>query len=284
MSDPGDRIPRRAWVGLVVLALYVLGAAGASSALVAIVQPTDDDAEFALSHLPILPVLIALALVFAWRSGWWRDVWTTPRAVGGRPRRWWMLSIPVLLLMLPIPGLIGVPWPERAPVLVLSLAIGTVMVGIGEELVVRGILRTSIRAHHGELVTAVSTSLLFGLAHTVGDVVHGIPIAIIAFQVAFLSMNGLLYYAAFRATGTLIVPIVLHALTDFSLYVQASGGYAATGDAVPDGGPFVVIVQVLLIVLSVVFLVSLAREDHRARVARRHAMVEHHANGAEVRG
>ena len=150
---------------------------------------------------------------------------------------------------------------------VLTAALGCLMIGFAEELYYRGILRVSIRAHHGEFLTVLLTSLLFGVSHSFGSLTHGVPLAVVAFQVAVTSMNGVMFYAAFIATGRLWVPMLLHALTDFSLYVQSGDSDAAPGHAGMDLGPVSAVVQVALGVLSIVFLISTIREGRR----------EHHA-------
>lgn len=67
--------------------------------------------------------------------------------------------------------------------------IGSICVGIGEELFFRGILLTALRAHHSEFLALIVSSVLFGIAHVVGYLVAGLPLGLILFQVAFLSMN-----------------------------------------------------------------------------------------------
>lgn len=108
--------------------------------------------------------------------------------------------------------------------------IGSICVGIGEELFFRGILLTALRAHHSEFLALIVSSVLFGIAHVVGYLVAGLPLGLILFQVAFLSMNGALFYAARRATAMLWVPMVLHGLNNAALFLQTSG----RSDQAPD--------------------------------------------------
>ncbi|WP_127792583.1 CPBP family intramembrane glutamic endopeptidase [Agromyces sp. LHK192] len=262
-----DRVPRVFWVGLVAIVVYVLVAAGLGN-LMDLIVPTDSvELEFALSHLVPLPIAIAAGLWFARWSGWSHDIWVQEPTLARPPRRWWMLAIPALLLVSPVVGLVQTPWADRSASLVLVVAVGCLLVGLGEEFFYRGILRVSLRARHGELVTLLATSLLFGLSHSLGSLLNGAPVGMILFQVAVTSMDGALYYAVFRVTGRLWVPIVLHALTDFSLYVQSGGGAAAGGHADIDVDPSVVPVQVVLVALSIAVVVSAALEDRRRRRA-----------------
>ncbi|GAA1939725.1 CPBP family intramembrane glutamic endopeptidase [Agromyces allii] len=269
-----DRVARTFWVGLAAAAVYVLLAAGLGN-LMDVLVPTDSpELEFALSHLVPLPVAIALGLWFARWSGWWSDIWTQTPVTAEPPRRRWMLAIPMLLLVGPVLGLFDVPWSERSIGLVLLLALGCLLVGLGEELFYRGILRVSLRAHHGELVTLVVTSLLFGLSHSLGSLLNGVPAGTIAFQVAVTAFDGALYYVAFRATGRLWVPVLIHAITDYALYLQGDEWSAATGHAAPDPGPVAIGAQFVLWALMMAVVVSFALEDARARRRRRDAAPE----------
>ncbi|MFS0894669.1 CPBP family intramembrane glutamic endopeptidase [Microbacterium sp. 179-I 3D3 NHS] len=269
-AAPRDRVPRTLWVGLITVVVYVLLAAGVSNLLVDIVQPGSVAGEFALSHFVALPILIVAGVIFVRWSGWSRDVWTLgdPAAAPARPRRRWLLAVPILLLINPVLGLFATPWGDRPMVFVLTAALGCLMIGFAEELYYRGILRVSIRAHHGEFLTVLLTSLLFGVSHSFGSLTHGVPLPVVAFQVAVTSMNGVMFYAAFLATGRLWVPMLLHALTDFSLYVQSGDSDAAPGHAGMDLGPVSAVVQVALGVFAVVFLISTIREGRRERGVR----------------
>lgn len=214
-------MPRVFWVGLVACAVYILVALGSSKLLIAVAQTAStSEATFALGHLVPLPVGIAAGLVFARWSGWWSDIFTQP-VTTIRPRRWWMLAIPILLLVGPVANLVQTPWSGRAVGFVLLSAVAFLLVGFGEEFFFRGILRVSLRSHHGELVTILVTSLLFGLGHSLGLLFVGTPVTRILFVVGVTALSGALFYAALRATGTLWVPIVIHALTDFSLRMEA---------------------------------------------------------------
>lgn len=268
-----DRVPRRFWVGVAALVVYILFAAVLGNITGAFAPDGDVTAEFALSHLIPLPIAIGLALWFVRWAGWWRDVWSNRSTLRMQPRRLWLVAIPVLLAALPLVQLPGVPWAERGLGTVMIVLVGTIMVGFGEELVIRGILFVSLRERHGELVTLLVTSLLFGAAHTVGSVWAGLPPAAIAFQVAFLSMTGSLYYWVRRVTGRLWVGMAIHALTDFTLYLASGEASAAEAMSSSDDlgplTPVLVTIQMLLVALAIAGVFSAAREDHRARKPRR---------------
>jgi membrane protease YdiL (CAAX protease family) len=138
------------------------------------------------------------------------------------------------------------------------------LVGFGEELYFRGILRASIRTHHGETLALLVTSLAFGLAHSIVVILAGVDAGAVAFEVAATAAAGAVYYGVYRATGRLWVPIVLHALDDFSLSIS---GADLTAHPITDSGvnPITITTQVLLWALALALLISCIRQDRATR-------------------
>ncbi|WP_157429221.1 CPBP family intramembrane glutamic endopeptidase, partial [Agromyces salentinus] len=244
--------------------VYVLVAGGAANLLTAWFSTDSDLADFALGHFPPLILLIAAGIVFVRFSGWSRYVWRTPASFETRPRRWWMLAFPVLLLAQSIILLTLVPWAGWDVGAVLVVAAGTALVGIGEELYFRGILRASLRSHHGETLALVVTSLLFGLGHSLGSVMNGLDGGFIVFQVGVTALDGAILYGAFRATGRLWVPMVLHAFSDFTLYLANNDLADKTGSEISTS-PANTAIESVLWVLAIVLLISCIRQDLRTR-------------------
>ena len=256
-----DRIPRVLWVGLVAAAFYVLIAAGGGLLVDAMLgADVDPVTELAASHLIPLPLAIGAGLLFAWRSGWWHDIWTDPPLHRTGPRRWWMLLVPLAIAAQIVALLVATSWAQLSAAYILVGLLCYLLVGLGEELFFRGILLESVRAHHGETVTLLVTAAGFGLAHAFGSALAGVPVGIIAVQVSVTAMEGVLFYAALRATGTLWVPIVLHGLGDWGRWLTAGNDDTAAAAGVT---------QFVMIVLSVAVLISVILEDMRARRARR---------------
>lgn len=265
-TAPAERIPRRTWIGLVALLVYVAVAGGLGNLLDEWFQPSDAAAELILTHVPVL-VLIAAGLVFVAKAGWSSAVWRTPAAAFElRPRRRWLLVIPVLMLVQSASVLVTAPWGAWTlpSLLIAVLVFGAV--GFGEELYFRGILRAAVSAHHGETVTLLVTSLGFGLAHALGSLAKGLPIGFIAFQVLVTAVSGAALYGVVLGTGRLWVAIALHALTDLSLTI-GSGSLAETPSAGVDPGPVAIAAQGLQWVLAGFVLVSCIRRDLRVRRA-----------------
>lgn len=268
-STARGRVARRTWVGLAAAAVVVLLAGVLGNALGALVPDDDVAGDFAISHLIPLPIEIVLLLFFARWSGWGRDLWREPPTPTLRPRRWWLLSFPILAFLLPASQLGDVPWADRTAAFVVLIAVGTLMVGFTEELTVRGVLLTAVRGRHGELVALLVTSAVFALMHVPSDVINGVPLPVIAFQFLALASVGSTYYWVRRVTGNIWPAMAIHAFTDWTLYL-ASGSNSATSALTSTtetggGSPVTVAAQSLLLILGLVGIVSVAREDHRSR-------------------
>lgn len=150
--------------------------------------------------------------------GWWKPAIHEPRRVGSG----WMWIVPGLLVVGFGLNLVATKWGEIDDVgtYVLWLAIGTLFVGFSEELLTRGIAIVGGRgAWHEKWVWAFS-GLIFGLIH-VPNALFGQSLAPTIQQVVFAFAVGLTYYVTRRIAGTLIVTMVLHALWDFSTFIQA---------------------------------------------------------------
>lgn len=244
--------------------LVGLGVVVAYAALVAVddVLPGGGDGEiddptvaFLRTHVLPLTIIALLLVVFVRRAGWWSPVWreTTAQRV---PRWWW--AFPAVYVLLIAGNLSQVDWGQ-APGHLLVLAVGTFLVGLTEELALRGVLLTGARGSWSELPAFFLTCLVFGALHTL-NLIHGAPLGPTFLQVAVTSFLGVIYYAARRAAGGLWLAVVLHFLADFALY---AAGYSDTSSGNPPA--WGALALPLLAVLSIPLIVSIAREGRRAR-------------------
>ncbi|WP_194764293.1 CPBP family intramembrane glutamic endopeptidase [Microbacterium sp. UFMG61] len=258
--------PRSIWLALAAVVVYVLLAAGLGSLLSGLVSDEQELAQFSLGHfIPLAIAIIGLLLFLRW-AGWGEDVWRERPTPTLTPRRWWLVSIPVLVVLLPISQFGDVPWASRPIGYVLVIAAGTLMVGFGEELLIRGVLLTAVRARHGELIALLGTSLVFALAHIPGSIIAGASLATIAFQVSFLAAAGAAYYWGRRVTGRLWVAMLAHAFTDWVLYLASRAGTPGASmphDHAGSPNPIQATVQIMLLVATTVSIISVIREDRR---------------------
>lgn len=260
------RTAPRAWISFVAAAVYVAVAAGVANVLTDLIPTGDPVEEFVLGHVTVLIPLIVAGVVFVHWAGWNNIVWRLPSAAETTPRRWWLLAFPALMLVQYATVLVDSRWSAWDLGSVVIVAIVCLLIGFGEELYFRGILRASIRHRHGETLALLLTSLAFGLAHTLGAVLAGVEPAGIAFEIGVTALAGAICYGAYRATGRLWVPILLHALDDFSLQISSGDLTADPSDA--GLSPLGVTAQTLLWILALALLISCIRQDLRGRAPR----------------
>jgi membrane protease YdiL (CAAX protease family) len=172
------------------------------------------------TYADLIPIwlLVAMAVVLTRSLGWsslaFHEVRRTPP---------WTLAIPVFLAAGAFVGLLEVAWSAVPARTALVTLLATAGIAATEEIVTRGLLLVALRARYREIAVWFWTSALFALLH-VAVVPHGLVGTLQQLGVAFVV--GSLLYGARRATGTLLVPILLHALWDFSSALGAHPGMA----------------------------------------------------------
>nr|WP_276539092.1 CPBP family intramembrane glutamic endopeptidase [Curtobacterium flaccumfaciens] len=177
-----------------------------------------------------------------------------------------MLAIPIVLVVQLVGLLVEVTWSEQTVSVVLIYLVGSLLIGFGEELYFRGILRVSVLGHHREITALLITSFAFGFAHTVGYLFDGTGLASILFNTLYLAVDGALFYGALRATGTLWVPILLHGLGDFARFLQSGDNDSNRSDM--SGADIISSLSVFVTAaLAIALVVSIARQDRKTRRA-----------------
>lgn len=179
--------------------------------------------------LLLAPIAVGAVLIVVFLAiiGWLRPIFGR-QPIGGR---WWMW-IAVAVVAYPIVlRLIGIDYGAFKPeVIVLTLVTG-LFIGIAEELVTRGAAVALLRkAGYRELVVAVLSSAIFAAMHTVNALGSGLT-PTIGILVVYTFFFGVCMYLVMRVTGSIVWAIVLHGLTDPTLFL-ANGGIDATSSAV----------------------------------------------------
>jgi membrane protease YdiL (CAAX protease family) len=118
-----------------------------------------------------------------------------------------LLSVPVEYLVV----------PKLLPIIIALLK--TVLVGVFEEFMMRGMaLNLLLKSKGGNKKTlgaVLLSSLFFGAAH-LANIQSAEDILPVIFQVIYASMIGVYFAAVYLRTKSLLVPIILHGLFDFS--------------------------------------------------------------------
>lgn len=214
------------WRALLFVAGYLViyeGAGWALTTLLAGEIDTSNQLATAPSVLVsiALPLVVgALVLVFFVRSARWGAASFTRQAVSGR---WWMWVFVALALIPIVLRLLGIDYGAFAPGVIPAVFFAGLLIGFTEELVYRGIVVKLLRdAGHREITVAVLSSLLFALSHSI-NAVTGKPLATVAVTVVYTFGFGILMYLTLRVTGSIVWPMLLHALTDPTTMLATGG-------------------------------------------------------------
>lgn len=181
-----------------------------------------------VTHGPLWSVFAAAAfLAAATVAGRWKDIGFTPPHWPSALRLQWV-PLGYVLIFLGLAVAKGLP----APGVILWVFINTLVVGLSEEWMCRGILLQGLR-EGGSLRRAIWLStLLFGLVHSLNVFVTGELIAGLV-QAGAATMSGLLFCAIRVRTKSLWPVILTHGLYDGALFLMTAGGAPDPAPAAP---------------------------------------------------
>ena len=171
--------------------------------------------------LPLGVAALLLALLQA-RGGWWPATVREAQPL----RRPLMLGLLLAAnLGFILPGLLTLSWSRLEPGHVALLVLGTALVGYCEETVTRGVLLTALRnSGHGERWAWFGSCALFGLMHLPNALFGTGALALVQVLLAFCMGSGL--YLLRRFSGTLWLPIAVHATWDLTTLAAGQAGSA----------------------------------------------------------
>ncbi|MFJ5231869.1 lysostaphin resistance A-like protein [Kitasatospora sp. NPDC088391] len=239
---------RLTWPWFLVVVVAYLAILQGLGALIGVDRSGHGNSQFPTTEsvvrngvLPIgLSVLFGAAVV-TW-LGWWGSV-LNYRV----PVRRWVRFVPISMLVAAVLGVNYRNLADQSPALVLSLVAMTLFVGIGEELMFRGIgVQVFKRAGLSEGKVALWSSAVFGLVHVSNAFGEGAQALL---QAVVVSTSGYFFYLCLRVGSTLLLPMLVHGLWDFSLVSNAVGPD-------PEASPGVVLPILLQVALIVLVLVK----------------------------
>jgi CAAX protease family protein len=163
--------------------------------------------------IPVAVGSIFLTIIALW-SGWWKDVWRDRYKIKDHA---WMHIFLILVVIVICANILSGSISSQNSSFIIYALIATAFVGYSEELLTRGLL---VRGARGSGFTEIKVFLIvmvvFGCLHGV-NIINGQAILTTLQQIFFAGLTGGVYYTIYRKTGLLAVPIILHALFDFSL-------------------------------------------------------------------
>ncbi|WP_434599842.1 CPBP family intramembrane glutamic endopeptidase [Streptomyces sp. A5-4] len=199
--------------------------------------------------IPIGASIVFAAAAVTW-LGWWGEV-LHYRA----PVRRWVRWVPISMLGVALIGLNYGHLVDQSVSPVACLLLLGLFVGVGEELMFRGIgVHVFRRAGLTEGKVALYSSLVFGLVHVSNALGEG---AQAIGQALIVSTSGYFFYLCLRVGGIILSPMLVHGLWDTSLI----------SNLVRDE-PQASIGMVLIIVLQVVLIFVLLAKRRTIEPAR----------------
>lgn len=264
MNRP-TKLPYRPIFGIIAALLYAVLAGVLANQITRLDVDRSVLEDFALGHFITVPLLILIGFLFIKYASWETEVWSTrPPGKTGYRRRW-LWIFPVLSLVQCLISFWVIPWNELNLIFVLTILLGTALVAIGEELYFRGIVRASLNNFKNEISIVLLTGLLFGAGHISGGLYDGTPMLILLRNILVLALNGIGFYAILKASGTLWVPIFLHFLTDFTLYLGSGPEGSSNGSSTIELPLISGLIGIVTIVATLIFLFAVVRHDRKIR-------------------
>jgi membrane protease YdiL (CAAX protease family) len=209
----------------------------------------------------VVPVAVGslILIIVTTALGWWRPVLRELPDGPPRPPRW-LLAVPVLVF---IGTLLGIDYGNLGNMggaMILWLALGTTMVGFSEEITYRGLAVVGFRGGYSEVKVWLFSSIMFGLLHGV-NVILGQGAGPTVRQVIFAFVLGSVFYSIRRITGTIVIPMVIHALWDFGSFSHVAGKAAAgAAEKVDLTAAGMSMVQNLLVLVALILVIVGAKK------------------------
>jgi len=249
----------RWWKALILVVGY-LAVYEPASLLMAPFLPYIGDAG-SVSYVLVLiavPVLIGgiILIGFGATLRWLRSVFTRQTVRGSG----WMWIAMAVVLLFNVLRFASIDYAAAGFDWVAAWLLAGLFIGFSEELLTRGyVVRIMRSAGHSEIAVGLVSAALFALLHGF-NFFTGQPILPTLLQMLYTFFFGFCMYLALRVSGTIIAPILLHASTDPSIFMQ--GTYPAAGSVssiAQLGNVVLILVGVLLVV---VFIVTERRAGH----------------------
>ncbi|WP_311243766.1 CPBP family intramembrane glutamic endopeptidase [Microbacterium sp. WCS2018Hpa-23] len=235
------------WRALVLVIVYFVLYNGLSLLLTPLAeQITDPQSAEAILVFYVIPIFVGSLLLvgFALSVGWLREIFG-PQPIRGRGWMWIAIAV---VLVFNVLRMLSIDYGAAGFEVVATWLLAGVFIGFAEEVLTRGFVVNLLRkAGQREIAVAAISSALFALLHA-GNLLTGQSLFATAIQLVYTFGFGVCMYLAMRVTGTIIAPILLHASTDPSIFLQTAypveGGLGALAGL---GNPAVIIVGIVLL-------------------------------------
>lgn len=240
----------RWWKALILAAAYLVLYNLASFLMLPFISAASDpDSASYVFVLYVVPIFLGGVILVAFGAsvGWLRDLFR-PQPIGGRG---WMWIAVAVVLVFNLLRFVTIDYPAAGIEYVLTWLLAGLFIGFAEEVLTRGyVVRIMRKAGHPEIVVALVSAALFALLHA-SNLLTGQAILPTLLQLVYTFFFGICMYLALRVTRTLIAPILLHASTDPSIFLQSTFPTAGPLAAVAGLGNIAVIFAGLVLVFFI---------------------------------
>lgn len=199
----------------------------------------------------LLPVVVGSLILLAFAA----SVKWLPELFGRQPGRGrgWMWVAPIVVILAAVLRAAGTDWSSYSIGVVLVTFAAGLFVGLSEELLTRGLAVNLLRkGGYSERWVMVLSSLIFALLHST-NLLSGQALGTVLITMAFTFVFGVAMYLTLRVTGSLVWPILLHAITDPTSFL-ATGGID-TAAAAPS--PLLAVAGVSVYLYAILTIVAL---------------------------
>lgn len=176
--------------------------------------------------VPMVGLSLIWALFVSWRSGWVGPIFAK-QPVTALPKYLWLL--PICWFALCLIRFVSSPWASFDLSYLAILAFAMLMVGFNEELLFRGILAYGTRGSTGwsEARAMLVSALGFGLFH-LPNLLAGQALTPTLIQVTYAFFMGITLYVSMRLSRSILLPVAMHALWDFTTFTSKSQPQSTT--------------------------------------------------------
>jgi len=236
-------------LGIVVLLVYLAGLIALQKASgVPYAQIADSEPNLRKGVLIPVAIMTAVLVAFLAATGRLSAAFSYSPTLAA-----WLWVVPVVFVLGIVVRLARVRWAEVGGRFVLVALVATLLVGVSEELLIRGYFVDVLQeAGLGVLAVALISSLVFGVLHG-ANILNGQDVQTTVQQVIGSVVVGLGLFAMLAVSGTLWLPIALHALFDFSLLA----GGAVKRDA-SQAGPLELVLTLAMYAACLASIVAYA--------------------------
>lgn len=248
------KVRPRVWIGFVIYVGYV-AVVFTIQRLSGVPYTELDESGSNLFFGAGLSLIISAILLAITTSilGWWR-----PALFDRHHSVRWPIIAPIIVALALIANLFATNWSAFDGAF-FAASIVLILVGFTEEITTRGLLLTALRSRlHEGWVWFISTSA-FAAMHLM-NALSGQSLPATLQQVGLTFMMGTILYILRRTTGTLIWPMILHGLWDFSVFSLQHGG--ATGGLAGLGAGGEILAGIFALI-AVAFVIRGSREGTR---------------------